>query len=61
MDVPPPFFSFEAMELVAELGVKHLLVDMPSVDRTFDEGRLSAHHIFWNVPQGSNDIEPNVA
>jgi arylformamidase len=49
----PPFFSTEAMHLMVEKGVRHLLVDLPSIDRTFDEGRLSNHRIFWNVEPGS--------
>ncbi len=39
-----------------ESGISHLLVDIPSVDRTFDEGKLWAHHIFWKVKQGSHDV-----
>jgi hypothetical protein len=45
----PPFFSLEAMQFIVETGVKHLLVDLPSIDRIFDEGRLLNHRIFWNV------------
>jgi kynurenine formamidase len=45
----PPFFSHEAMKYINELGVKHLLVDMPSVDRLDDGGKLSNHRIFWGV------------
>jgi kynurenine formamidase len=56
---PPPFFSIEAMKLIKDLNVKHLLVDIPSVDRAFDEGRLTIHHIFWNVPQGSHEVDKN--
>lgn len=56
---PPPFFSTEAMRYVAELGVKHLLVDMPSIDRMFDEGKLSNHRIFWNVAEGSHELNEN--
>lgn len=55
-DIPPPFFTNEAMQYICELGVQHLLVDMPSVDRLQDEGRLSNHHIYWGVKQGSNDV-----
>ena len=48
-----PFFSTEAIKFITEKGVKHLLVDMPSIDRAFDEGKLSNHRIFWNVePNG---------
>ncbi|GAA4841070.1 cyclase family protein [Algivirga pacifica] len=50
----PPFFTIEAMEYIKTIGVKHLLIDLPSVDRTYDEGRLSTHHIFWDIPQGSH-------
>jgi arylformamidase len=57
LKVSPPFFSIEAMEFIASLDIKHLLVDIPSVDRTFDEGKLFAHHIFWNVAQGSHDVD----
>ncbi|HMS64557.1 MAG TPA: cyclase family protein [Ignavibacteria bacterium] len=52
----PPFFSIEAMEFIVSLNVKHLLIDIPSVDRTFDEGKLTAHHIFWNVPFESHEV-----
>ena len=44
----PPFFSNDAMKYIAGLGVKHLLVDFPSVDRPDDEGKLSNHRIFWD-------------
>jgi hypothetical protein len=54
---PPPYFSIEAMKVIKDLNVKHLLVDIPSVDRAFDEGRLTAHHIFWDVKQGSHVVD----
>ncbi len=52
----PPFFSTEAMLLIGQLEIKHLLVDMPSIDRIFDEGKLSNHRIFWNIAQGAFEI-----
>jgi len=49
----PPFFSEDAMKLIVERGFKHLLVDLPSVDRLFDNGKLANHRIFWSVaPNG---------
>ncbi len=54
--LPPPFFTHEAMLLLNELQIKHLLVDLPSIDRTFDEGKLSNHHLFWNVGQGTRQL-----
>ncbi len=52
----PPFFSLEAMKFIVELGVKHLLVDVPSLERLHDEGKLANHRIFWNIEQGSSEI-----
>ena len=43
------FFSIEAISYLVSLGVKHLLVDIPSVDRLFDDGHLIAHNIFWET------------
>lgn len=45
---PAPFFTNEAMELINYMVFKHLIVDIPSIDRAYDEGYLSNHHIFWN-------------
>ena len=45
----PAFFSIDAMEYIVSLGVEHLLVDTPSVDRLLDDGNLSAHNIFWET------------
>ena len=53
---PPPFFTATAMKWIADLGVKHLLVDVPSVDRANDEGKLTNHHLFWNVEEGSSEL-----
>ena len=44
------------MERINELGVKHLLVDMPSIDRMHDDGLLTNHHLFWNVPEGTHEL-----
>lgn len=54
---PPPFFSLEGMKLVIELNIRHLLVDIPSVDRAHDDGRLAVHHIYWGVTQGSHNVD----
>ncbi len=56
VDQPAPFFSMEAMQLIANLPIKHLLVDMPSLDKLYDEGLLSTHHIWWNVPLGTHKL-----
>ena len=48
-----PYFAPGAMEYIVECGFKHLLVDLPSIDRLYDEGKLINHRIFWNVEPGS--------
>lgn len=53
---PHPFFSIEAMEYIARLNVQHLLVDVPSLDRTNDQGKLTAHRIFWHVDPETHNI-----
>jgi len=42
----PPYFTAEAMHHIVKLGVQHLLVDFPSVDKV-DDAKLINHHIFW--------------
>lgn len=58
---PAPFFSIEAMECILRLGVKHLLVDIPSVDRANDEGKMTCHHLFWEMEAGSKDIDDSAS
>jgi len=43
----PPYLEPEALSYLREKGVKHLLLDLPSVDREVDGGKLEAHHKFW--------------
>jgi kynurenine formamidase len=54
-DTNPPYLDLSVIELIESFGIQHLLVDMPSVDRESDEGKLAFHHAFWNVPENPND------
>ena len=45
----PPYLAEEAALFIREIGIKHLLIDLPSVDKEHDEGKLLAHKAFWNV------------
>ena len=45
----PPYLAEEAATYIREIGIQHLLIDLPSVDREEDEGKLLAHKAFWNV------------
>lgn len=44
----PPYLSEQAANYIREIGVKHLLIDLPSVDKEQDGGKLLAHKAFWN-------------
>jgi len=52
----PPFFTVEAIQFINDIGIRHLLVDFPSVDRMYDDGLLTNHHIFWNVKEGTHEL-----
>ena len=45
----PPYLSEEAAVFIRESKIQHLLIDLPSVDKEHDEGKLLAHKAFWNV------------
>ena len=49
-DTNPPYFEETVLHALVERGVKHLLVDLPSIDRERDKGRLLGHHAFFGVP-----------
>ena len=44
----PAYLLEEAALFIKELGIKHLLIDLPSVDKEKDAGALLAHKAFWN-------------
>lgn len=45
-----PYLLEETAQYIRNCGVKHLLIDLPSVDKEKDDGNLLAHHAFWNYP-----------
>ena len=55
--VPPPaYLTREAALLLVEWGIEHLVIDLPSIDREHDEGRLTAHRIFFGLPANSREL-----
>lgn len=58
-DEVPAYFSSDAIGFIVGLNTRHLLTDLPSIDRMFDEGKLSNHRIFWDVDPGSFELGPN--
>ena len=37
-------------KMIREKGIEHLLIDLPSIDKEKDGGKLAAHKAFWNLP-----------
>jgi arylformamidase len=52
----PPYLSREAALWLVERGIEHLVVDLPSIDRSHDEGRLTVHRILFGLPPGSTTL-----
>lgn len=50
----PPYLTEAAAIFIREVGIQHLLIDLPSVDKEHDEGKLLAHKAFWNVRDVNN-------
>lgn len=46
-----PFLNEKAAIFLRDIGIKHLLIDLPSVDKEMDDGKLLAHRAFWNYPE----------
>ncbi len=46
----PPYLEARAVDWLVEAGVRHLLLDLPSLDREEDGGKLAAHRAFWKYP-----------
>ncbi len=48
-----PYLTKSAAEFLRKIGVKHLLIDLPSVDKEKDDGELLAHRAFWDYPKAT--------
>lgn len=48
-----PYLEEDAATFIREIGVQHLLIDLPSVDKEKDNGKLLAHKAFWNYPKAT--------
>jgi len=48
-DTNSPYLLEAAVVYLKEKGIEHLLIDLPSVDKEKDDGKLLAHNAFWNT------------
>lgn len=59
-NLTPAYLSREAARWMVEQGIDHLVVDLPSIDRAHDEGKLTAHRLFFGLPPGSHALQAAV-
>ncbi|UZO81560.1 cyclase family protein [Aquimarina sp. ERC-38] len=45
-----PYLTQAAARWICKQNIKHLLIDLPSVDKEKDDGKLEAHKAFWGFP-----------
>lgn len=54
-----PYLLPDLTSFLRNSGVKHLLIDQPSIDREQDGGELLSHKAFWDYPN-SKDLERTI-
>lgn len=47
-----PYFTATAMARIVSMGVSHIVMDTPSLDRMHDRGALANHRRFWGLEPG---------
>lgn len=55
----PPYIDAAVIKQLNQVGMKHLLTDLPSVDREIDGAVFSAHKAFW-FPDGNIDASKTI-
>jgi kynurenine formamidase len=56
-DNAPPYLSQQLMQELVARGIEHLVTDLPSVDRLEDDGLLTAHRIFFGLPERGTNLD----
>jgi len=54
-DTNPAYLEPDILEFLNSKGIKHLLLDLPSVDKEFDNGVLAGHKAFFGFPDSIRD------
>jgi len=53
---PAPFLTHETIDYLIEKKIEHLLVDLPSIDKADDDGKLNNHHRFFNFGKTISEL-----
>jgi arylformamidase len=55
----PPYVTEESIKHLVSLGIEHVLIDLPSLDREVDEGKLLGHNAFFK-PGGKSRMASSI-
>lgn len=55
-DEIPAYLSLSAVHRLVAAGIEHLVLDLPSLDRTHDAGHLAGHRAFFGLPAASTAL-----
>ncbi len=53
---PAPFLTHESVDYLIEKKIEHLLIDIPSIDRADDNGKLNNHHHFFKFGKTISEL-----
>jgi arylformamidase len=53
----PAYLSREAAEFLLVRNIGHLVVDVPSIDRAHDGGKLTVHRLFFGLAPGETALD----
>ncbi len=53
---PAPFLTNDAIDFISKKGIQHVLVDVPSIDRANDVGKLGNHHRFFEYGKTISEL-----
>lgn len=52
----PTYLNKQAVEYILQKKVQHLILDIPSIDKEQDNGKLEGHKTFWNYPAEQHSL-----
>ncbi len=50
----PAFLSIELIQEITNRGIKHIIIDLPSIDPEYDDGAVQAHKLFFGSEENTN-------
>lgn len=51
----PPFLSTRLVQEILNKGIRHIIIDLPSIDPEYDDGAVLAHKLFFGSEENTNN------